>query len=71
MSNKKAIRAWKDEDFRLILSEAELAQLPVSPAGPVELTDEQLGVAGGASVQVSTFCCSIGCPSVHCHTVTQ
>ena len=71
MSNKKAIRAWKDEDFRLSLSEAELAQLPGNPAGPVELTEEQLGIVGGASVWVSTFCCSIGCPSIHCRTVTQ
>ena len=61
MSNKNAIRAWKDEDFRLSLSQAEL----------VELTEEQLGLVGGASVQPATGCCSMGCPSMHCHTITQ
>ena len=71
MSNKKAIRAWKDEDFRLSLSEAELAQLPGNPAGPVELTEDQLGVVAGASVWPATGCCSIGCPTLHCRTVTQ
>ena len=71
MSNKTAIRAWKDEDFRLSLSQAELAQLPGNPAGLVELTEEQLGLVGGASVQPATGCCSMGCPSMHCHTITQ
>ena len=72
MSNKKAIRAWKDEDFRLSLSEAEIAQLPGNPAGPIELTDEQLGVvAGGVTIWVSTACCSIACKTAHCGPVTQ
>ena len=72
MSHKKTIRAWKDEDFRLSLSEAELAQLPGNPAGPAELTDEQLGVvAGGVTIWVSTACCSIACRTVHCGPVTQ
>jgi mersacidin/lichenicidin family type 2 lantibiotic len=73
MSNKKAIRAWKDEDFRLSLSEAELAQLPGNPAGPVELTDQQLGVvAGGVTIWVASACCSVaGCPTSHCRPVTQ
>jgi len=33
MSNRRTIRAWKDEDFRLSLSEAERASLPQNPAG--------------------------------------
>jgi mersacidin/lichenicidin family type 2 lantibiotic len=62
MSNKNAIRAWKDEDFRLSLNETELAQLPANPAGPVELTNEQLGmVAGGVTIRMFTICCSLGC----------
>jgi mersacidin/lichenicidin family type 2 lantibiotic len=71
MSHEKTIRAWKDEDFRLSLSEAEIAQLPGNPAGLVELTEEQLGVVGGASVPYVSGCCSMGCPSLHCHTVTK
>ena len=48
MSNQDIIRAWKDEDYRLSLSEAERAQLPDHPAGLVELTEKELSpVVGG------------------------
>jgi mersacidin/lichenicidin family type 2 lantibiotic len=61
MSHKKAIRAWKDEDFRLSLSEAERASLPQNPAGPIELSDTELGAVGGGIIH--TFrACSVGCP---------
>ena len=39
MPHRKIIRAWKDEDYRLSLSEAERAVLPGHPAGLVELPD--------------------------------
>jgi mersacidin/lichenicidin family type 2 lantibiotic len=42
------IRAWKDEEYRNSLSEAERAALPEHPAELITLTDEDLGaVAGG------------------------
>jgi mersacidin/lichenicidin family type 2 lantibiotic len=42
------IRAWKDEEYRNSLSEAERTALPENPAGFIALTDEDLGaVAGG------------------------
>jgi mersacidin/lichenicidin family type 2 lantibiotic len=48
MSNLDVIRAWKDEKYRLSLSEAERALLPAHPAGLLELTDAQLtDVVGG------------------------
>lgn len=48
MSKEKIIRAWKDQAFRESLSAEERAALPASPAGPVELSEEQLaGVLGG------------------------
>lgn len=48
MSNDKIIRAWKDEAFRNSLSDAERAQLPEHPVGPVELGDTELEqVTGG------------------------
>jgi mersacidin/lichenicidin family type 2 lantibiotic len=48
MSKKKIIRAWKDEEYRKSLSEAERAQLPASPVGLVDLSDAELaGVVGG------------------------
>ena len=44
------IRAWKDEAYRLSLTEAERAQLPEHPAGIIELRDEQMGsVLGGTA----------------------
>jgi mersacidin/lichenicidin family type 2 lantibiotic len=60
MSNN-LVRAWKDEEYRLRLSEAERALLPENPAGSIELTDTELEtVAGGgrrrgSSSSVSCF----------------
>src|SRR5919199_996646 len=39
MSHIDIIRAWKDEEYRASLSEAELAQLPENPAGLIEIAD--------------------------------
>lgn len=54
MVNADVIRAWKDEEYRQGLDEAELAQLPAHPAGLIELTDADLvGVDGGTTVPCS------------------
>lgn len=42
------VRAWKDAKYRRSLSPEQLAQLPENPAGMVELSDSELGAAGGA-----------------------
>jgi mersacidin/lichenicidin family type 2 lantibiotic len=48
MSNIDIIRAWKDEAYRLSLTEEQLASLPVNPAGQIELTEADLAdVAAG------------------------
>ena len=39
MSKVDVIRAWKDEEYRLSLTEQERAQLPAHPAGLIELED--------------------------------
>ena len=58
MSKVDVIRAWKDEEYRLSLSEAERALLPESPAGLIDVSDGDLDqVAGGAG----TCCCSCTC----------
>jgi mersacidin/lichenicidin family type 2 lantibiotic len=50
MRHLDIIRAWKDEEYRLSLSEAERDQLPAHPAGVIELAEEDLaGVGGGGS----------------------
>ena len=39
LSNEDIIRAWKDEEFRQGLSDAQRAQLPDHPAGAIEMSD--------------------------------
>jgi mersacidin/lichenicidin family type 2 lantibiotic len=42
------IRAWKDEEYRMSLSDEERSLLPDNPAGPMELSDADLdSVVGG------------------------
>jgi mersacidin/lichenicidin family type 2 lantibiotic len=61
MSIKNIIRAWKDEDYRLSLSEAERALLPKHPAGLIELSGAEMeGVAGGLAA-CSCHCCCCTC----------
>ena len=58
MTKLDIVRAWKDEDYRLGRSEEELAGIPDSPAGTIELADMDLeGVAGGKT----EFVWSLGC----------
>ena len=61
MSPLKIIRAWKDEEFRLSLSEAERALLPANPAGTVELTEAELaGASGGMCTKTAWYTCRGG-----------
>lgn len=50
MSTDKIIRAWKDEEYRSSLSETELAALPTSPAGTIELSDCEMDQAAGGTL---------------------
>jgi mersacidin/lichenicidin family type 2 lantibiotic len=45
MAHLDVIRAWKDVEYQLRLSDAERAA--ASPAGAVELTDTELDAAAG------------------------
>lgn len=48
MKKNDIIRAWRDRDFLLSLSEEERASLPANPSGHLDLSDEELlGIAGG------------------------
>ena len=42
LSTVDVVRAWKDERYRLNLSQEELAALPAHPAGQVEMTKDDL-----------------------------
>lgn len=64
MRNMDIIRAWKDPEYRLSLSEAEKALLPDHPAGLIGLTDDELGAVAGGFRTTNTnpaICC---CDSV-------
>lgn len=58
MPNTDVIRAWKDVEYRERLSSSELAGLPGSPAGPLQLRDEQLDMTEGCNT-VSPSCQSV------------
>ena len=62
MHDHTTIRAWKDEGFRETLSATDSA-LPPSPAGTIELDDDELGeVAGGAPLTETSICgTTLGC----------
>jgi mersacidin/lichenicidin family type 2 lantibiotic len=49
MAHVDIIRAWKDEEYRASLSEAERAELPEHPAGLIELEDADLDAAVGGA----------------------
>lgn len=55
------VRAWKDATYRKNLSRAELATLPLCPAGDFELTDADLDAVHGGwdqGCQHERECCS-------------
>jgi mersacidin/lichenicidin family type 2 lantibiotic len=54
MSPESIKRAWKDDEYRMSLSEAERAKLPVNPAGTVELSLRQLAQTAGGRQPLST-----------------
>ena len=59
MSQEMLVRAWKDEEFRLSLSEAERALLPENPAGSLELTEAELDAVAAAGGTCGNIFCNI------------
>jgi len=60
MSEQNIIRAWKDPAYRASLSPEQLAALPNSPAGMVELSSAELNhVAGGRGAGVTSLPCEL------------
>ena len=56
MSSLDIIRAWKDEDYRLGLTDAQRAMLPDSPVGLIELSDADMGLLAGGTGSCSNSC---------------
>jgi mersacidin/lichenicidin family type 2 lantibiotic len=67
------IRAWKDEEYRMSLSDEERSLLPDNPAGPMELSDAELdsivGGGGNGGGRTAVIGCSVACNSVLCGSV--
>jgi mersacidin/lichenicidin family type 2 lantibiotic len=57
VSTFDVIRAWKDEEYRSSLNADELARMPAHPSGLVELTDEELVAAQGATWVITSCPC--------------
>jgi mersacidin/lichenicidin family type 2 lantibiotic len=51
MTSEKIVRSWKDEEYRVSLCDADQPSLPDNPAGRIELTDEDLNIIGGGTIQ--------------------
>jgi mersacidin/lichenicidin family type 2 lantibiotic len=70
MSRINIIRAWKDEAYRMSLSEEERAQLPGNPAGAMDLNAAELSAVAGGMMPIESgigtctvragLCCSSG-----------
>jgi len=57
MSYREIIRAWKDEEYRLSLSEEQRTVLPEHPAGLIELEDADLeNATGGGGICQYGYC---------------
>jgi mersacidin/lichenicidin family type 2 lantibiotic len=66
MSTLDVIRVWKDEEYRLSLSDTERGIVPINPAGSLEAADLAINQAvGGAGQNLVLSClsepCSYGC----------
>jgi mersacidin/lichenicidin family type 2 lantibiotic len=59
MKNVDVIRAWKNKEYRMSLSDGERAMLPANPAGAIELNDAELAAVGGAAVPTTLFILTI------------
>jgi mersacidin/lichenicidin family type 2 lantibiotic len=55
MRHVDIVRAWKDEEYRAGLTDAERVVLPAHPAGLIELDDEQMKAILGAGTATSCF----------------
>lgn len=56
MSPEKIIRFWKDEGYRLALSELDQSTAGENPAGLIELSDQDLGGVDGAVFTFDSIC---------------
>jgi mersacidin/lichenicidin family type 2 lantibiotic len=71
MSQVNVVRAWKDEEYRRGLTEAERAGLPDNPAEFLEQTEAELERAvGGGFVAVTLTCQYALTPTIYADWAT-
>jgi mersacidin/lichenicidin family type 2 lantibiotic len=67
MSTDQVVRAWRDRDHWLSLTDVQRSSLPANPAGAVEMMDEELeriiGGYRGADIHPNSPGMTIGCNS--------
>jgi mersacidin/lichenicidin family type 2 lantibiotic len=69
MSTVDVVRAWKDAGYRRSLSAEQLQRLPGNPAGPTQLSDDELMVAGGlAREEGIILTTALGCTEFTFHS---
>lgn len=56
MEPKEIVKCWKNEQYAASLSDVERASIPDNPAGPIELSDEDLSGIAGGTVNSYTTC---------------
>jgi mersacidin/lichenicidin family type 2 lantibiotic len=66
MSKTTIIQAWKNQEFRKSLSEAELANLPANPAGATMLSGSELDQVSGGLPPSTAKCTDMGQCTVVC-----
>ena len=70
MGDLRTIRAWKDADYRASLLVEEGTDIPESPVGSIELSDEELDPSGGSIPQLTqTSICTTSWPCVIAGTI--
>lgn len=55
--NFDIVRAWKDETYRLTLSEEDVNALPANPAGELELNNAEMESVDGGTAGFGGGCC--------------
>ena len=67
MLQAEIIRAWKDPKYRKRMSAAELASLPGSPAGGIEIKDADLNGSGtNVATTYATCTCTTATRDITC-----
>ena len=65
MSHETVVRAWRDYDFWVSLSEDERATIPPNPAGVTELMDAEMNFVAGGSDTLPDQTCTSQCISTY------